>query len=83
MAASRDNPELQQFLRDFCGLMGEHFTALCDGEERKEEGTKKGVKEGEREGKKTKRKEGATAGTAPLVSEATPISKYRTPGVAI
>ena len=33
MAASRENPEIQRFLQEFCSLMGDHFTTLADKKE--------------------------------------------------
>ena len=34
LAAASGNPEMQQFLQEFCSLMGDHFTALADKEEK-------------------------------------------------
>ena len=31
--ASQCNPEIQKFLQEFCGIMGDHFTSLADQED--------------------------------------------------
>lgn len=60
MAAASKSPKLEQFLREFCALMGEHFTALTSAEEKRGR-----VGGGESD---TRGVAGGSAGT-PLISE--------------
>lgn len=37
MAAAQSNPEVREFLQEFCGLMGDHFTAFSNKEKQVDE----------------------------------------------
>ena len=37
LAAAQDSPEVLAFLRQFCSIMGDHFTTMADNQEKKEE----------------------------------------------
>lgn len=41
LSRAKNNPEVEQFLKEFCALMGSHLTALADEEEEEEVKTKK------------------------------------------
>ncbi len=36
LAAAQDSPEVLAFLRQFCSIMGDHFTAMADNQEKRE-----------------------------------------------
>ena len=62
MAAAGNNPKLQHFLSEFCTLMGDHFTALADDDEKAKVvgGVKQGGGGGDGRGR---------AASKPLISE--------------